>query len=89
MTDKENLVKFENLLKDKIILRIDKTDNAVENKWEYAVLCALPEKKILGSVFIAVDKDDVEGLNKMKSICIERMKIAIKGNEEWIKILEK
>lgn len=85
----EKIMKLKKELGNKLIVRVDVTDDVIELKWKYAVLCVNAEKKMLSSVFISVDKGDEETLQDLKKILIEKFNINIEGFKAWKELLSK
>ena len=84
----DELDKVKEVLKDKQIIRIDKTINEKEKSWDFTVIFANSEKKAMGHCVVRIEFKDTAGMKKFKAILIERMNVLIKGYKNWIKAIK-
>ena len=80
--------KIKDILKDKLIIRIDKNNYPVEGAEEFVIIFISPEKKQTGHCTVKIKYTDKEGMKTFKEILNNRFDVLIKGFKNWKKIIK-
>lgn len=83
-----DLVKLKDILKDKLVIRIDKTINEKDKCWDFIIIFVVPEKKFVGHCIVRMKWSEKKELKVFKKILIDRFKLSITGFKNWIKLIE-
>ena len=84
----DELKKIKEILKDKLIIRIDRTDNKKEFNVQYIIIFVNPERKQMGHCILKIPFTDEKFLNGFKKILIDKFDISIKGFKNWKKAIK-
>jgi hypothetical protein len=76
------------VLKDKMIIRIDKKLEPVDNCFYYVVIFVNCVRKSMGHIEVKIPVFDRNFLNQFKSILLKNFNVSIKGFKNWKKLIK-
>ena len=79
--------KIKDVLKDKLIVRIDKTPNSEKKYWEFVIVFIQPERKQPGHCIMEISFDDELGMKKLKKILNYSLDNSIKSFKKWKRVI--